>query len=509
MKRVPRLIATTVIAASLAFQPISGWTLKPLSVSAAATLSEIQVVVDGERLAFQTAPFQQNGYTLVPMRTVFEALGAKVSWEPQTQTIFALKDGISISLSVGVKHAVVNGKTQQLDAPAQLLQGATMVPLRFVAEALGAEVAWDGAERTVRIRSAEQIWADEMDDIDWAGEWEPAVWHTSDIVARYDDSVVTILTDRSQGSGMVVGDRLVLTNHHVVARASSGTVELTDGRSIKINGIVAYDEAADLAVIETSSDLDALPVMIDEGFRSYKGDPVIAISSPKGFRNTVSEGVISNYHYEDGVAYIQTTAPIDRGSSGGALFNQSGMVIGVITSMIPDTTAQLNLAVSGEHIFALLEQAEGRTAAAAFLPSSLPDTLAGASEASIAQLMEEEFSVLWTEAGATVLTDWQVKRDAQGWLIIHARINPGFYTTYADKIRQDMRFWALSLGADLQRLLPEQTIQVLVRYEQEFAFEPRGFAPGEVISLGNQKWKVSHPVIDLQVKDRGYIRIPD
>jgi len=507
MKKLSRLIATSAIALSIAIHPLSGWTLEP--AYAAAAQSEIKVLLDDKAIAFSPSPVQLDGYTLVPMRPIFEALQAEVSWEPQSKTIFATKGGTVISLKLGSKQATVNGKAQQLDAPAQLLQGSTMVPLRFVSEALGAQVSWDGATRTIGIRSLEQLLLDDAEqqtdtDTDTYG-YETMSF--SEIVYRYDDSIVTIETDRGQGSGMVIDDRWVLTNFHVVSDATEGTIELTNGESLKINGVLAYDEDADLAIIETASSIGALPVVIDQSHVYFKGDPVIAIGSPKGFRNTASEGVVSNIHYDGGVNYIQTTAAIDQGSSGGALFDEYGEVIGITTSMIPDTTANLNLAVSSEHVWPLIEQAERSTKKAAFLPPSLPSSLSGATTAEIAKLMEDEFSSLWTEAGPTDLTGWRVNRDAKGWLVIEANIDPSFYMVYADKIAQDMRYWALNIGSELQRMLPNQPVEVLVHYEREFSFEPRGFAANEVTALGNSKWKVSYPVIQLQAQDRGHIKI--
>ncbi|WP_020617668.1 stalk domain-containing protein [Paenibacillus daejeonensis] len=505
MKTLTRLIATSVIAASVAIQPVSGWSLEPIAATAAQATSEIKVIVDGKAVSFKPAPVQQNGTTFVPMRPIFEALQATVSWEQQTQTIFATKGGTAISLKIGAKQATINGKAQQLDTPPQLIQGATMVPLRFIGEALGAEVAWESATRTIRIRSVEQISRDEYDALPDFDTYE--TFSFSDIVYMYDDSIVTIETDRGQGSGMVVGDRHVLTNYHVMTGATKGTVELTNGKSLKINGLLAYDEDADLAVIETASSLGVRPVILDTEQLFYKGDPVLAIGSPQGFRNTVSEGIISNVHYEGGVSYIQTTAAIDSGSSGGALFDEYGTVVGIVTATIPDTTAHLNLAVSSEHALPLLEQAKRSGTRAAFLPSRLPASLTNASNAEILKLMKDEFSVLWTPVGVTELTGWQVNRDSKGWLVIEANIDPGFYTVFADKIAQDMRYWAVDAGSELQRMLPNQPVELIVHYEQTFGYEPRGFKAEEVTSLGNNKWKVRYPVIHFQTQDRGHIKI--
>jgi len=89
--------------------------------------------------------------TLVPLRAIFEALGATVDWDGATQTVTAKKDSDVIKLQIGSNEMTVNGKTVTLEVPAQLINGRTMVPVRAIAEAFGAEVYWDAATRTVKI----------------------------------------------------------------------------------------------------------------------------------------------------------------------------------------------------------------------------------------------------------------------------------------------------------------------------------------------------------------------
>lgn len=114
-------------------------------------LGEINVMLNGEWLAFEQPPVILNGSTLVPMRAIFEKLEAEVKWHAQTKTITATKQNINISLTLDKKSAVINGKTISLDTPPKLIGGHTMVPLRFVSESLGAEVKWDGNSQTVFI----------------------------------------------------------------------------------------------------------------------------------------------------------------------------------------------------------------------------------------------------------------------------------------------------------------------------------------------------------------------
>lgn len=111
-----------------------------------------QVVLDGQTLSFDVQPVMENDRTLVPLRAIFEALGADVQWDNRTQTVTATKDGTEVKLVIG-GHAYKNGATVALDVPAKLVNDRTMVPLRFVSEALGAAVNWYGATETIYIAS--------------------------------------------------------------------------------------------------------------------------------------------------------------------------------------------------------------------------------------------------------------------------------------------------------------------------------------------------------------------
>ncbi len=112
----------------------------------------ISVTVNGQPVQFlDIGPQQIAGRTLVPVRGVLEKLGATVAYVPQTQTVVASTAKMDIQLKIGSNIAVVNGKNVTLDVAAQEIRDHTFVPLRFLGEALGADVGWDGATRTVRI----------------------------------------------------------------------------------------------------------------------------------------------------------------------------------------------------------------------------------------------------------------------------------------------------------------------------------------------------------------------
>lgn len=116
----------------------------------------IGVTVNGEPVVFSgVGPQQVNGRVLVPLRGVLEKLGAYVGWDQATRTVTATKSGTDITLHLGDPHASVNGRDVMLDVPPQEYRGSTMVPLRFVGEALGADVKWNSATYTVNITTSD------------------------------------------------------------------------------------------------------------------------------------------------------------------------------------------------------------------------------------------------------------------------------------------------------------------------------------------------------------------
>ena len=147
------------------------------------------------------------------------------------------------------------------------------------------------------------------------------------------------------GSGFFISeDGLAITNFHVVANSNYLEIMTTDGKIYNDIKIIDYDRENDLALIKVEgggfSYLDW-----DSNFNVKQGQTVYAIGSPEGLSNTLSQGIISNPVRElDGTTYIQISAPIRGGSSGGALINEYGDVIGVTTAGI-DGGGDLNFAV--------------------------------------------------------------------------------------------------------------------------------------------------------------------
>jgi len=113
----------------------------------------ISVEVNGEELVSDTVPMMENDRVLVPMRTIFEKLGATVSWEDSTQTAKAVKGAMNLSITIDQNQLLVNGTVTQLDTPARIINGRTMVPVRAVSEALKAKVDWIGDANKVTVKT--------------------------------------------------------------------------------------------------------------------------------------------------------------------------------------------------------------------------------------------------------------------------------------------------------------------------------------------------------------------
>ena len=117
------------------------------------TEKPVFLFVNGEQLKPGMPPILFGGTTVVPARAVFEKLGAAVTWEPKTQQVFVKSDTQNIILKINDQMVEVNGEKQKSDMPAKIINGSTMIPLRFVSEKLGMAVEWDSVNRNIKINS--------------------------------------------------------------------------------------------------------------------------------------------------------------------------------------------------------------------------------------------------------------------------------------------------------------------------------------------------------------------
>ncbi len=111
----------------------------------------ITVIVNDQPLPPYPPPLQRQGRVMLPMRMVFEALGAEVKWEAVTRTAIGIRGDITVRMSINSNIASINDRPVTLDVPPQLIGGNTYMPVRFPAEAFGADVGWHGPTQTVTI----------------------------------------------------------------------------------------------------------------------------------------------------------------------------------------------------------------------------------------------------------------------------------------------------------------------------------------------------------------------
>jgi hypothetical protein len=139
-----------------------------------------------------------------------------------------------------------------------------------------------------------------------------------------------------QGSGFLVSnDGLVVTNYHVIAEGVSAVAKLPDGAFYLIDGVVASDKSRDVAILKAHGH-NFRPLSLGNSDRVQVGEEVVAIGSPLSLESTVSNGIVSGMRTAEdlGGKFLQVTAPISPGSSGGPLFNMMGEVIGITTMYI-------------------------------------------------------------------------------------------------------------------------------------------------------------------------------
>lgn len=109
------------------------------------------VILNQKTMQFEVPPSIENGRTLVPLRAIFEAMGASVEWDESTRTVTSRCGSTTVVLPLGSTSPTVNGQIWKLDVPAKIKNGRTLAPLRFVGEAFGGKVNWDEGNRVITI----------------------------------------------------------------------------------------------------------------------------------------------------------------------------------------------------------------------------------------------------------------------------------------------------------------------------------------------------------------------
>lgn len=163
----------------------------------------VKVEIDGELITFDQGAMIIGSRTMVPMRKIFEELDSYVEWNNQTKTITAIRGSKRIVLTIGSNTAIVNGQKITLDTPAQIVNTRTLIPLRFISEALGAKVDWNSQLKTVSVvtfQYADRYYFVDRDslaisEVITASRFDAEFYnahHTTELIA---DEVITFLLD--------------------------------------------------------------------------------------------------------------------------------------------------------------------------------------------------------------------------------------------------------------------------------------------------------------------------
>jgi hypothetical protein len=192
----------------------------------------------------------------------------------------------------------------------------------------------------------------------------------------------------AQGSGFLISkDGKVVTNYHVIRNGASAVIKFPDGAFFAADGVLVSDKNRDVAIIKVHGN-GFKALTLGDSDRLQVGEEVVAIGNPLSLESTVSNGIVSAMRTveDDGGKFVQITAPISPGSSGGPLFNMAGEVVGITTShikggenlnfAIPINDVKPMLRATFSKVSALPNEPETETVTAdQTTGASLPDTL--------------------------------------------------------------------------------------------------------------------------------------
>ena len=181
-------------------------------------------------------------------------------------------------------------------------------------------------------------------------------------IAQVENSVVKIHCfdhnnkESSTGSGFIAFDsQTVVTNYHVACEGYTMKISTNEDLSFDVKSIITYSEEKDIAILKLKEDTGLSPLVFGNPDETEKGESVTAIGSPLGIKNSVSQGIFSGRIVGNEFDTLQFTASISSGSSGGALFNSKGEVIGVTFASYEDGQ-NLNLAIPVNIVSDLYDQ---------------------------------------------------------------------------------------------------------------------------------------------------------
>ncbi len=353
MKKIKVILLVFVITAMSATM-LSG--LSPVTAN-----DEISVTLDGTKIDFDVNPQIVDGRTVVPLRRIFEEIGALVKWDAETQTVSARKNSKTVTMTIGSADMQIDkGKTDEegnaiietvtLDVPSQILDGRTLVPARAISEAFGLNVDWDDETNTVIITDEEisdDTWKENTGTINLTD-----LTYTGDGIEITDNQIkITEGGDYTLKGTLADGNITVSTKDKVKIRLSGASVTSDTGSCI-------YFEEADKAYITiTDGTENSLTALDSESAAIYskdnleiKGDGSLDITANGGHaikasdNLTIENGIISLTSEGDGIhvndTFKMTGGKIDISATGDGIDSESIVIIqggelNIVTKGVP------------------------------------------------------------------------------------------------------------------------------------------------------------------------------
>lgn len=176
-------------------------------------------------------------------------------------------------------------------------------------------------------------------------------------ISKVIDSVVSIHTDVGLGSGAIISENgLVITNHHVIAGATSASIVTYNGNIYNVE-LIGYNVNSDLALLKIVSDKTFQYFEFEDSDELKIGQKVVALGNPAGLSFTATEGIISspNRVMSNGLSFIQTDVTLNPGNSGGPLIDVNGKIIGIVDFKIAEYE-ELGFAIPSNRIISFVNE---------------------------------------------------------------------------------------------------------------------------------------------------------
>lgn len=280
-------------------------------VSYSKAANGVTIKVDGKTLSTDVEPEIESGRTLVPIRFIAEALGAKVTWDNSNKQVNILSSDKDITLKIESNTAKVNNKSVTLDVPAKIKSGRTLIPLRFVSENLGAEVNWVSSTKTVTVDYFSKMSG--TIKISGSTTVQPIVQSAADKLMAMNKSLSVSVAGGGSGAG--------------VKDAASGEVNIgCASREVKSSEKSEYPDLKDIKIGS-----DGIAIVVN------KNNPVKSLTKQQVY--DIFTGKINNWKDvggENGAIFVQTREP-GSGTLGAfeelsiQTINKEGKIVGTAT----------------------------------------------------------------------------------------------------------------------------------------------------------------------------------